>query len=147
LKSFGWEEPVDLGTVEAARGTEAMLLRWMAAVGRAGNGEFQLSRRSRQARCRAAIAPRSRCFGDERCGGGLLRRLARKDLPRYLRNSWCRHSRYGQPPNRCPALSGPDGHIACNLRRSRIRPRPVRRLTCGGDRPDGGSRGSRNRFL
>lgn len=40
LKSFGWQAPIDLGGISAARGTEAMLPVWLRLWGALGTADF-----------------------------------------------------------------------------------------------------------
>jgi 8-hydroxy-5-deazaflavin:NADPH oxidoreductase len=40
LKSFGWKEPIDLGDVTTARGTEQLLPMWLRLWGKLGKAEF-----------------------------------------------------------------------------------------------------------
>ncbi|MEM9009968.1 MAG: NAD(P)-binding domain-containing protein [Pseudomonadota bacterium] len=40
LKSFGWEAPIDLGGIEAARGTEGLMTFWLRMYGVVGNADF-----------------------------------------------------------------------------------------------------------
>ncbi|MEM6383031.1 MAG: NAD(P)-binding domain-containing protein [Pseudomonadota bacterium] len=40
LKSFGWTDPVDLGPIEAARGTEGMMNFWLRMYGAVGHADF-----------------------------------------------------------------------------------------------------------
>lgn len=42
LGEFGWESPVDLGGLSAARGTEAWLLLWTRLYGALGTGDFNI---------------------------------------------------------------------------------------------------------
>ena len=40
LQSFGWPAPIDLGGIEAARGTEAMLPVWLRLWAALGTSDF-----------------------------------------------------------------------------------------------------------
>lgn len=40
LKSFGWKEPIDLGDITTARGTEQLLPIWLRLWGKLGKPEF-----------------------------------------------------------------------------------------------------------
>ena len=40
LKSFGWDAPIDLGPIEAARGTEGMMNVWLRLFGALGHADF-----------------------------------------------------------------------------------------------------------
>ncbi|MEM6727909.1 MAG: NAD(P)-binding domain-containing protein [Pseudomonadota bacterium] len=40
LNSFGWEDPVDLGGIEAARGTEGLMPFWLRMYGAVGSANF-----------------------------------------------------------------------------------------------------------
>ncbi|MEM9999933.1 MAG: NAD(P)-binding domain-containing protein [Pseudomonadota bacterium] len=40
LNEFGWQEPVDLGPLAAARGTEGLMPFWLRMWGAVGNAEF-----------------------------------------------------------------------------------------------------------
>jgi 8-hydroxy-5-deazaflavin:NADPH oxidoreductase len=40
LKSFGWQEPIDLGDITTARGTEQLLPLWVRLWGTLGKAEF-----------------------------------------------------------------------------------------------------------
>ena len=40
LMSFGWDTPVDLGPIEAARGTEGMMNFWLRMYGVVGHADF-----------------------------------------------------------------------------------------------------------
>ncbi|MCP4316244.1 MAG: NAD(P)-binding domain-containing protein [Hyphomicrobiales bacterium] len=40
LNSFGWQDPIDLGPLDAARGTEGMMPFWLRMYGTLGNAEF-----------------------------------------------------------------------------------------------------------
>ncbi|MEM1288996.1 MAG: NAD(P)-binding domain-containing protein [Pseudomonadota bacterium] len=40
LKSFGWTNPVDLGPIEAARGTEGLMNFWLRMYGAVGHADF-----------------------------------------------------------------------------------------------------------
>ncbi len=40
LRSFGWSEPIDLGPIEAARGTEGMMPFWLRLYGAIGSADF-----------------------------------------------------------------------------------------------------------
>ena len=40
LNSFGWKDPIDLGPIEAARGTEGMMNVWLRLYGALGHANF-----------------------------------------------------------------------------------------------------------
>ncbi len=40
LKSFGWTAPIDLGPIEAARGTEGLMNFWLRLYGAVGHADF-----------------------------------------------------------------------------------------------------------
>ena len=42
LGEFGWTDPIDLGPLSAARGTEAWLLLWTRLYGALGTGDFNI---------------------------------------------------------------------------------------------------------
>ncbi|MEM7721843.1 MAG: NAD(P)-binding domain-containing protein [Pseudomonadota bacterium] len=40
LKSFGWTAPIDLGSIESARGTEGLMNFWLRLYGAVGHADF-----------------------------------------------------------------------------------------------------------